>query len=190
MTRSILVRNVVPYFIWYGLLFVSTLLFDYILHKFHLIYLGLYFGITGTFLIVISFVYSLQKRKIINWGSSKLLLQTHEALAWIGALMVMVHAGIHFNALLPWLAVFLLIVAVASGLIGKFILADTRSALAEKKKELLNKGMTEKEAEDKLLLDSITVDLMKKWRSVHVPITLVLGVLALLHILSIIMFSK
>ncbi len=190
MTKSIFFKNVLPYIIWYSLLFVSTLLFDYILHKLQLVFLGLYFGVTGTLLILISFIYSLQKRKMINLGSPKLLLQTHEVLAWIGALMVMVHAGIHFHALLPWLAIFLLIIAVASGFIGKFILAVAKSALDEKKKELFNKGFSENEVEDKLHMDSITVDLMKEWRSVHIPITLLLGVLALLHVLSIILFSK
>jgi hypothetical protein len=33
------------------------------------------------------------------------LLRWHEGLAWLGSLLVLVHAGIHFNAILGWLAV-------------------------------------------------------------------------------------
>lgn len=190
MTRSILFKNLLPYLIWYFALFIATILIDYILHKFQWVSLGLYLGPIGTGFIILSFIYSLQKRKIIDVASPKLLLDVHEILAWIGSLMIMVHAGIHFNALLPWLAIFLLVISVASGFTGKGLLNIAKEALAEKKKELLKTGISEKELEDKLLLDSITVDIMKKWRSVHLPMTLLLGIAALLHILSIIMYSK
>ncbi len=189
MRSSIFYKTVLPNIIWYILLFIGTILLDYILHTFQLILLGRYLGISGTLFIIISFVYSLQKRKLIHVGSSKYLLQIHEVLAWIGSLMLMVHGGIHFNALLPWLTIFLLIVAVASGFVGKFLLNNAKTALASKKHELLKSGLSEKEVEDKLYRDSIMVDLMKKWRSVHIPITLALGLLSLLHILSILMYS-
>ena len=104
--------------------------------------------------------------------------------------MLLVHAGIHFNAILPWLAIFMLLITVASGLIGKFLLKRSHDTLKEKKQELINKGISEEEAEKNLFLDSITVDLMKKWRAVHLPITLVLVILALIHIVTIVMFSK
>lgn len=189
MRQSVFYKTVLPNIIWYLLLFIGTILLDYILHRFQLVLLGRYLGLTGTILIIFSFVYSLQKRKLINIGPPKFLLQIHEILAWIGSLMLMVHGGIHFNALLPWLAIFLLIVAVASGFVGKFLLNIAKTALATKKQELLKTGMSAKEVEEKLYRDSIMVDLMKKWRSVHIPITLALGLLSLLHIISILMYS-
>jgi len=190
MTRSILFKNVLPYLIWYIALFLATILIDYVLHKLQLVYLGRYLGPAGTFIVIISFVYSLQKRRIINWASPKLLLDVHEILAWIGSLMIMVHAGIHFNALLPWLAILLLIIAVASGFTGKGLLNIAKTELTEKKKQLLKTSISEKEVEDKLFFDSITVDIMKKWRVVHLPITLLLGLITLLHIVSVIMYGK
>jgi hypothetical protein len=147
-------------------------------------------GYAGTVVIILSFIYSLRKRKIITKGSPKDLLTLHEYMAWAGSIMILVHAGIHFNALLPWLATLMLVIAVASGLVGKFLLKKASQAYKQKLQQLVQQGMEPIEAEKKLFFDSITVDIMKKWRVVHLPITLVLGILALLHIISILMFAK
>ncbi len=167
-----------------------ALVIDYILHKLDLVFIGRYLGVVGTGIILLSFIYSLRKRKIIESGSPKKLLELHEYLAWIGSILLLVHAGIHFNAILPWLAILMMLIAVASGLIGKFLLKKASDSLKEKKKALLLEGMKSEEAEKKLFFDSITVDLMKKWRVVHLPITLMLGILSLLHIITILMYGK
>jgi hypothetical protein len=48
-------------------------------------------GHTRTGLIVFSFAYSLRKRGLIKVGSPHRLLRTHEALASIGALAILVY---------------------------------------------------------------------------------------------------
>lgn len=164
--------------------------FDYLLHRFELVSVGRYLGFAGTVVITISFVYSLRKRKIIKSGSPKNLLALHEYLAWIGSIMILVHAGIHFNAVLPWLATLMLLIAVASGLTGKFLLKKANETLKEKRQGLINSGLNTEDADKKLFFDSFTVDLMKKWRVVHLPITLILGILTLMHIITILMFSE
>jgi hypothetical protein len=40
--------------------------------------------------------------------------------------MVLIHAGIHFNALLPWLATVAMAVNVVSGMVGKLLLERSR----------------------------------------------------------------
>jgi hypothetical protein len=167
----------------------SALAIDYFLHRFQMVYVGRYLGYVGTCIILFSFVYSLRKRKILELGSPKDLLKLHEYLAWIGSVMILVHAGIHFNALLPWLAILMLLVNVASGLVGKFLLKRASDSLKERKQFLLQSGVNKEDVEKKLFFDSITVDAMKKWRSVHLPVTAILAILSLLHILSIVMYS-
>ncbi len=161
---------------------------DYFLHRIELVSAGLYLGYAGTIIIIVSFIYSLRKRKIIKSGSPKNLLTLHEYLAWAGSILILVHAGIHFNAILPWLAVLMLLIAVASGLIGKYLLKKANESLKDKRKELTDSGISVDEADKKLFFDSLTVDLMKKWRIVHIPITLLVGALSLLHIITIIMY--
>jgi hypothetical protein len=163
---------------------------DYFLHRYQLISVGRYFGFIGTMLLVVSFIYSIRKRRIIKSGSPKKLLLMHEYLAWLGSVIIIVHAGIHFNAILPWLAVFMLLINVASGLVGKFLLKNANESLLNKRSELINSGVTFIEADKMLFMDSITVGLMKKWRVIHLPISLLFGILALLHIITIVIYSK
>jgi len=190
MKKPLLVKYVLPFFQWYALMILIAIAIDYFLHRLNLVWVGRYLGLIGTLFILVSLTYSLRKRKLIEYGSPKQLLKLHENLSWIGSIMLLVHAGIHFNALLPWLAVLMLLITVASGLVGKFLLKKANEALKERKQDLINTGITIGEAEKILHFDSITVDLMKKWRVVHLPITLILGILSLMHVVTVIMFGK
>jgi hypothetical protein len=169
---------------------IAAIGIDYFLHRLDLVEVGRYLGFVGTVSIMLSFSYSLRKRKIIKAGSPKRFLLLHEYLAWAGAVMLLVHAGIHFNAKLPWMAILMLSIVVASGLVGKLLLRKANESLQERREELINSGLSEDEADKNLFFDSVTVDLMKRWRSVHLPITLIFGILALMHIITIAMFIK
>ncbi len=189
MKLPIFIKQVLPFLFLYSLMIFITIIIDFILHYYHLVFIGRYLGLIGTCIILISFVYSLRKRKIIQSGSPKELLKMHESLAWIGSVLILVHAGIHFNALLPWLAILMLLINVASGLVGKFLLKNASLSLNASRQELITSGMSSEEADKKLFFDTITVDAMKKWRVVHLPIAFTLGVLSLLHIITILIFS-
>jgi hypothetical protein len=190
MKKPLLLKYFLPFIQWYALMIFIAIGIDFIFHKFDLVFIGRYLGTIGTIVILLSFIYSLRKRKIIQSGSPKELLLLHEYLAWAGSIMLLVHAGIHFNAWLPWLAIVMLLITVGSGLVGKFLLKKANESLKERRLELMNTGSSIEDADKKLFFDSITVDLMKKWRKVHLPINLLLVVLALLHIITILMFRK
>ncbi len=190
MKKSILFKYAFPFIQWYSLMIFVTILIDYFLHRFQLVLNGNYLGFAGTFTILLSFLYSLKKRKILKTGSPKKLLNLHEYLSWLGSLMLLVHAGIHFNAILPWLAILMLLITVASGLVGKFLLKKSNENLKQKRQLLVAGGMDKEEADKKLFMDSITVDLMKQWRVAHLPITLLLLIFSLIHIVTIILFSS
>jgi hypothetical protein len=181
---------VLPFLQWFALMILVAIVIDFALHLLKLSSVGRYMGYAGTFTIIGSFVYSLRKRKIINTGSPKTYLQVHEYMAWGGSVMILVHAGIHFNALLPWLALLMMVIAVASGLVGKFLLKKASLAHKDNLQLLLKKGASKEEAEKQLFFESITVDLMKKWRVVHLPITLLFALLALIHIVTVFMFME
>ena len=190
MKQLLLIKYVLPFTIWYALMILVTIVVDYVLHYFQLTSVGLYLGYIGTFLILISFLYSLRKRRIITTGSPKKYLKLHEYIAWIGSVMVLVHAGIHFNAVLPWLAIFMLLINVASGLVGKFLLKKSGESLNLSRQALLNSGMSTEETDKKLFFDAVTLEVMRKWRSIHLPIALMFGVLSILHIITITLFGK
>ena len=187
---SLFHKEIKPFVLWFVWLLILTLAIDYLLHQTRLIWIERYTGIIGTFLILISFAYSLRKKKIIKFGKPKVFLKMHEYLAWTGSLMVLVHGGIHFNAILPWLAIIAMLVAVISGLIGKYVLKKSMNTLSAKKERFAGAGLTDEEIERKIFLDATAVKAMKKWRSVHKPITIIFGITAALHIFTIFIFRR
>ncbi len=188
MARSLISKEVIPFLKMFGALILATAITDALLHHFELVWVGRWLGIPGVLLILLSFFYSLRKRKKISFGKPKILLIMHETLTWMGALMILVHAGIHFYTILPWLALFAMLINVISGMTGMYLLDRSRRFLAEKKESYSQQGLSEEEIEKKLFWDATTFDLMKKWRTVHLPITLAFAVLGLTHILSIFLF--
>jgi hypothetical protein len=186
--RSLVSKEVLPFLVMFVALGVSTAILDALLHLFDLVWVGRYLGIPGTLLILLSFLYSMRKRKKISFGKPKTLLTLHQTFTWLGALMVLVHAGIHVYAILPWLALIAMMVNIISGMTGQFLLDRSRQYVAEKKAAYAERGLSEVAAEKELFWDAVTFDLMKKWRAVHFPITLVFSVLGLAHILSIFLF--
>lgn len=188
MHRSLIIKNVIPFIFLFLLLIGGAILADWFLHAIGYVWIGRYFGIAGTILIAASFIYSLRKYKWIRRGSPKRLLLVHEYLTWIGSLMILIHGGIHFNALLPWYAIAAMVIAVASGLTGKFLLKRSSEAIAFRREVLQKSGMDGESIDRQLFWDALVFDLMKKWRLVHLPITLFFGLLAFLHILTIFIF--
>ncbi|MGB5330281.1 MAG: hypothetical protein WBO58_18880 [Gammaproteobacteria bacterium] len=188
MERSLIRKEVIPFVMMFGALILATIITDTLLHQFDLVWIGRWLGIPGTILILLSFFYSMRKRKMISFGKPRTLLILHETLTWLGALMILVHAGIHIYTILPWLALFAMLVNVISGMTGKYLLDRSRRFLAAKKEAYSQQGLSEEAIEKKLFWDATTFDLMKKWRVVHLPITLVFAVLGITHILSIFLF--
>ncbi len=181
-------REVLPFLAAFAALVVVALALDGLLHGLDLLWIGRWLGIPGTLLIVGSTAYSLRKRKLIRRGQPAQLLRWHEALAWLGSLLVLVHAGVHFNAILGWLAVAAMLVNVGSGLTGKFLLDRSRRRLEEARHRLRERRLSDEEIEDRLYWDSLTFDVVKQWRVVHFPITLAFAVLASAHIVAILLF--
>lgn len=188
MRANLLRREVLPFYLSLMALAVVTLLVDAALHLLDAVWVGRYLGIPGTLLILGSFGYSLRKRKIITWGNPATLLHWHERMAWAGSLLVLVHAGIHFNAILAWLAVWAMLINVASGLTGKFLLQRSRKRLEAARQRLRQQGLSKEALDERMHLDSLTFDVVKQWRAVHFPITLAFGVLALAHIVAVFLF--
>ena len=188
MERSLIRKEVIPFVMMFGALILATIITDTLLHQFDLVWIGRWLGIPGTILILLSFFYSMRKRKMIGFGKPRTLLILHETLTWLGALMILVHAGIHIYTILPWLALFAMLVNVISGMTGKYLLDRSRRFLAAKKEAYSQQGLSEEAIEKKLFWDATTFDLMKKRRVVHLPITLAFAVLGITHILSIFLF--
>ncbi|MFZ4690056.1 MAG: hypothetical protein ACOYLS_12515 [Polymorphobacter sp.] len=181
-------REVLPFALSLAALAGLALLVDAALHLSGQVWIGRWLGIPGLVLILSSFAYSLRKRKITTTGNPLKLLRRHERLTWIGALLVLIHAGIHFNAVLAWAALAAMLVNVASGLTGKYLLTRARKRLEAARTRLAEAELSPEEIAERLYRDSLTYDLVKQWRVVHVPITLAFAVLATAHLVATALF--
>ncbi|APW45732.1 hypothetical protein [Rhodoferax antarcticus] len=188
MNRSLWRDHVLPFGLLLGVLAAASLSGDYLLHRLNLVWVGRYLGILGTVLIIVSFYYSLRKRKIVTSGNPVTLLRMHEFSAWLGSLMILIHAGVHFNAILPWLATVAMSVNVVSGLVGRMLLKRARALVQDQREQLQLRGMSKPEVEQAVFWDAVALYIMNQWRKVHIPIYIVFMVIALGHILSVFMF--
>ncbi len=188
MKNSLWGKHVLPFTLLLGALALAALAGDYVLHRLNLVWVGRYLGILGTLLIIGSLYYSLRKRKHVTTGDPKTLLKMHEFSAWLGSLMVLIHAGVHFNAILPWLATVAMGINVISGLVGKLLLARAREHMNTQRNHFQLRGLSKPEVEQAVFWDAVAVDAMTRWRKVHIPIFVVFAVLALGHIISVFLF--
>ena len=188
MQGSRLDREVFHFSLILAALVAASLLIDVLLHLLNAVWVGRYLGIPGMLLILGSFGYSLRKRKLLRSGKPAQLLRLHERMAWLGSLLVLVHAGIHFHAILGWLATVAMLINVGSGLTGKYLLQRSRRILEERSQHMRQHGLSAHEREDRLYWDTQTFDVVKQWREVHYPITLAFAVLATAHILAVFLF--
>jgi len=188
MKARLLSREVLPLLLALLGLLAAALLVDWLLHLAGLLAIGKYLGIPGVLLIVGSFAYSLRKRKLIQSGSPVRYLRWHEGMAWTGSLLVLVHAGVHFNAWLAWLALLAMGVNIASGLTGKYLLDRARRRLADSRRQMQQAGVAPDAADELLHWDTLTYDALRQWRIVHLPIALAFAVLGVAHITSSLLF--
>ena len=190
MSRSIFEKDILPAVQWFSLLLLGTIVVDFALHQMGMVWIGRYLGIPGVLLIIVSFLYSLRRRKIITISTPKFTLLLHEYLSWFGSLLVLIHSGIHFNGIIPWAATLFMVVVVASGLVGKYLLKKARETLKDKGEQKRKEGLTDEEIERELFFDSLTVKTMQEWRTIHKPITMVFGILTFFHIFTILIFWR
>ncbi|MDH3267480.1 MAG: hypothetical protein OEM46_01375 [Ignavibacteria bacterium] len=190
MDSKFAIRAIIPSILIFVVLIASATLLHIFLQSVGYKWILRYLGIAGTFLIIISFIYSLRKRKVINFGKAKTLLIVHEALAWTGSLLILVHAGFEFDAVIPRMAVFAMLIVVASGITGKYLLRQARERIKDKRAELKLKNLSDDEIEKELFALSLIADKMQMWRSVHLPLTAFFAALALLHIITTLLFWR
>ncbi|HEX4599287.1 MAG TPA: hypothetical protein VH278_15965 [Burkholderiaceae bacterium] len=184
-------REVLPFLLMFGALAAVALVSDALLHATGRSGIARYLGIPGALLIVTSFGYSLRKRKAIRFGRPAQWLRVHEAMAWFGSALVLVHSGLILHAVLAWLALGAMLINVVSGLTGQFLLSRSRRRLEQARQaamQPIGPGPSARELEEQLLGESLTFQVVKQWRTVHLPITLAFAALATAHIVAELLF--
>ena len=104
------------------------------------------------------------------------------------SLLILVHVGIHFKAVLAGLAIGAMLLRVASGLTWKFLLRRAGAQLVATTQRRRGEGLTPRVMKDRLHWDCLTYDTVKQWQVLHCPITLAFAILGTAHIVSSVIF--
>ncbi len=142
-------------------------------------------GIIGTFLVILSFGYSMRKRKkLFKTGGVKGWLRAHEWLAILGTVIIFVHTGTHFHGIVAIITLLFMFTAFISGLIGRYVYDNVRAELRLKKESLKKDGLSDKEIEESLAGLATASEALSKWRLYHMPVISILGVMVVYHAIA------
>ncbi len=145
----------------------------------------LFTGFFGTLVLILSFGYSLRKRKkLLVIGKIKSWLLAHEWLSITGSFIIFIHTSTHLKAIVPIITLILMFTAFVSGLTGRYVYDRARSRLKMQREELKQKGLSDSDIEQRLWALAITSDALSKWRAVHKPIVSTLAVMIIYHAVS------
>jgi len=150
--------------------------------------LGHAIGVLGGCLLLVVFLYPVRKY-FLRRGSITEWLGWHMLLGIVGPLLVLMHGAFHFHALLPLLASLAMVLSVLSGLVGRYLVVDSRKALRELEQQLQAQGLSDKEREQELFRRASSVRAMTQWRMVHYPIAAILLTLMVFHVISALYFK-
>ncbi|MDH5699028.1 MAG: hypothetical protein OEZ41_03600 [Nitrospirota bacterium] len=139
-------------------------------------------GWTGLVFIGLTFVYPLKRWMYPNQVWSQRWFQVHMVFGIVGPLVVFVHAGVHFHAWVPIIALIAMVLVVMSGITGQALHYLAFRTLYERRHEVVVEGMTE-EAIDAHLHDlALQEETLRWWKCLHGPLTWSFVSFTLLHI--------
>lgn len=163
----------------------NTILIEQVLDMYGIRGHRLITGIVGTLLVILSFAYSMRKRKkLFKTGGMKGWLRAHEWLAIAGTVIIFVHTGTHFHGIVAIITLIFMFIAFISGLIGRYVYDNVRVELRLKKEGLKKVGLPEKEIEESLTGLATASEALSKWRIYHMPVISILGVMVFYHAIA------
>lgn len=147
-------------------------------------------GYAGVAALILSFLYSLRKRKtFIVSGTLPAWLTTHEILNVAGSFIVFLHSGFHGHALVPFTAFVIMLVSFVSGVVGRYIYQQAKAGLSSEKERLKARGLSDKEIGDQLALLAMASRALGRWRDIHMPMVFTLFFFIIYHVLSVAYFG-
>ncbi|MGZ8136645.1 MAG: hypothetical protein ACXW1W_06380 [Methylococcaceae bacterium] len=139
-------------------------------------------GWLGLAVILLAFGYPLRKRCPGKAGWPKGWFLVHQAAGVFGPILIFIHAGPHFHALVPVFAMLAMIIVAVSGVIGVFVHRKALRLLGDKRKELLSRGFSLEAVEDQLYDLVSSEETFRVWQIIHAPMTIIFLALVAAHI--------
>jgi cytochrome b561 len=146
-------------------------------------------GWLGLAAIFSVFVYSVKKRFGRKTGWPKAWFMVHQVAGIVGPLVILVHAGPHFHALVPLLTLIVMVIVVVSGVIGVAVHRKALSLLNSTRKELVSLGLSQADIEDRLYDLVSGEETFRVWQIIHVPMVMLFLALVVLHVFGALYFG-
>jgi hypothetical protein len=107
----------------------------------------------------------------------------------VGPLLIVLHAGAHLHALVPILAMVAMGIVALSGIIGQAVHYLALRTLNEERRQFLQQGVSQDEAEARLHDVASREEAFRVWQLIHAPMTLMFMVLVVLHVIGALYFG-
>ncbi len=146
-------------------------------------------GWIGLAVIMLVFVHSLKKRYRLKLGTPRFWLHVHLIAGVVGPVLILVHSGAHFHAIVPILAMGAMALVVISGIAGQAIHMLALRALSRQRRQFLEAGLDPDSIEARLDELATQEEVFRWWRVIHAPLTLTFAVLVLLHVAGTLYFG-
>jgi hypothetical protein len=122
---------------------------------------GYYFGIIGTVLMLLLFVYPMRKRihALAFLGSNKLWFRLHIAFGIVGPVFVLFHTNFVLGSLNSQVALFSMMVVALSGVVGRYIYVRFHYGLTERIVNLTELCDNLEQEKEELSINQLFMDL-------------------------------
>ena len=146
-------------------------------------------GWIGLALILLAFIYPLKKRYRRKAGWPRGWFWVHQGAGVVGPVLIFIHAGPHFHALVPMLALLAMAIVVVSGVLGLAVHRKALHLLNENRKELLSLGLSHEDVEDQLYDLASSEETFRIWQIIHAPMVIIFLALVATHVMGALYFG-
>jgi len=146
-------------------------------------------GWAGLAVTLLVFVYPFRKRASPTRRWPRAWFRVHMVAGVIGPLLIFIHSGAHYHAVVPILAMVSMVVVVVSGIVGQLVHAASLRTLNEQRHLLQHQGMSENDIDAQLHGMASQEEAFRLWQAIHAPMTLMFLVFALLHVVGALFFA-
>ncbi len=146
-------------------------------------------GWLGLGVTLLVFLYPFRKRASLARHWPRGWFRVHMAAGLVGPLLIFLHSGAHYHALVPVQAMVSMVIVVLSGVVGQAVHALSLRALNDRRHALHQQGLSEDEIDAQLHGLASQEEAFRIWQAVHAPLTLTFLVLTVLHVAGALFFA-
>jgi hypothetical protein len=135
------------------------------------------------------FGYSVKKRYGRKKGWPKGWFRIHQVAGVAGPLLILIHSGPHFHALVPLFAMLAMGMVVVSGVVGVAIHRKALSLMKTRRTELLSQGLSPEDVENRLYALASAEETFRIWQIIHAPMAVIFLALVIIHVVGALYFG-